>query len=192
SAGRGTGCRAAGTDWALGTAAGARALVSDGAAAEAGYRESIELLGRTEVRIMPARARLLYGEWLRRENRRTDAREQLASAYPALSAMGAEAVAERARRELAATGESVRRRTVEVSSVLTAQEAQIARLAGAGLTNPKIGAQLFLSPHTVEWRLRKVYAKLGIGSRKQLRDGRSAGQPVAVLGGGDDRLVAGD
>ncbi|GAA2209561.1 LuxR family transcriptional regulator [Nonomuraea monospora] len=159
---------ATGTDWALGTSAMVRAQVSAGASAEELYREAIERLGRTEVRTSLARARLLYGEWLRRENRRVDAREQLGVAYEALSGMGAEAFAERARRELQATGETVRRRGAEERAALTAQEAQIARLAGDGLTNPEIGAQLFISPHTVEWHLRKVFAKLGIVSRKQI------------------------
>ncbi|MEU8058527.1 helix-turn-helix transcriptional regulator [Microbispora bryophytorum] len=160
--------QAGGTDWALGTSASARALVSDGPAADALYREAVERLGRTEVRTTLARTRLLYGEWLRRENRRADAREQLGIAYEMLSDMGAEAFAERARRELQATGETVRTRTVETHTALTAQEAQIARLAGDGLTNPEIGAQLFISPHTVEWHLRKVFAKLGIASRRQI------------------------
>ncbi|MGN9781402.1 helix-turn-helix transcriptional regulator [Nonomuraea sp. ZG12] len=161
--------QASGTDWALGTSASARAQVSDGPAVETLYREAIERLGRTEVRTSLARARLLYGEWLRRENRRVDAREQLGIAYEMLSRMGSEAFAERARRELQATGETVRKRTAEVHTTLTAQEAQIARLAGDGLTNPEIGAQLFISPHTVEWHLRKVFAKLGIASRRQIR-----------------------
>ncbi|MFI7418660.1 AAA family ATPase [Nonomuraea sp. NPDC049684] len=161
--------RAGGTDWALGTSACVRAQVSDGSHAEALYGEAIERLGRTEVRTTLARTRLLYGEWLRRENRRLDAREQLGLAYEMLGDMGAEAFAERARRELQATGETVRKRTVETRATLTAQEAQIARLAGDGLTNPEIGAQLFISPHTVEWHLRKVFAKLGITSRKQIR-----------------------
>ncbi|GAB3904430.1 hypothetical protein GCM10027612_72370 [Microbispora bryophytorum subsp. camponoti] len=160
--------QAGGTDWALGTSASARAQVSDGPAADALYREAIERLGRTEVRTTLARTRLLYGEWLRRENRRADAREQLGIAYEMLSDMGAEAFAERARRELQATGETVRKRTVETHTALTAQEAQVARLAGDGLTNPEIGAQLFISPHTVEWHLRKVFAKLGIASRRQI------------------------
>ncbi|MEU7939175.1 helix-turn-helix transcriptional regulator [Microbispora bryophytorum] len=160
--------RAGATDWALGTSASARALVSDGPAADALYREAVERLGRTEVRTALACTRLLYGEWLRRENRRADAREQLGIAYEMLSDMGAEAFAERARRELQATGETVRKRTVETHTALTAQEAQIARLAGDGLTNPEIGAQLFISPHTVEWHLRKVFAKLGIASRRQI------------------------
>ncbi|MFD1502849.1 helix-turn-helix transcriptional regulator, partial [Streptosporangium lutulentum] len=161
--------QASGTDWALGTSAVARAQVSDGPAAEALYREAIERLGRTEVRITFARARLLYGEWLRRENRRLDAREHLGAAYEMFTQMGAEAFAERARRELQATGETIRKRPAEARATLTAQEAQIARLAGDGLTNPEIGAQLFISPHTVEWHLRKVFAKLGIASRKQIR-----------------------
>ncbi|MFI7704341.1 AAA family ATPase [Nonomuraea sp. NPDC049480] len=160
--------QASGTDWALGTSAGARAQVSDGPAAETLYREAIERLSRTEVRVTLARSRLLYGEWLRRENRRVDAREQLGIAYEMLSQMGADAFADRARRELQATGETVRKRTAEARATLTAQEAQIARLAGDGLTNPEIGAQLFISPHTVEWHLRKVFAKLGIVSRKQI------------------------
>ncbi|MEV1003945.1 AAA family ATPase [Nonomuraea sp. NPDC050202] len=160
--------QAAGTEWAVGTSALVRAQVSDGPEAEPLYREAIERLGRTEVRTSLARARLLYGEWLRRESRRVDAREQLSLAYESLSQMGAEAFAERARRELQATGETVRKRTVDERATLTAQEAQIARLAGDGLTNPEIGAQLFISPHTVEWHLRKVFTKLGIVSRKQI------------------------
>jgi len=160
---------ASGTDWALGTEAVARALLSERSAAEDAYREAIDRLGRTRIRGSLARAHLVYGEWLRRENRRVDAREQLRVAHEMFSRIGAEAFAERARRELQATGETVRRRTVQRRVELTTQEAQIARLAGEGLTNPEIGAQLFLSPHTVEWHLRKVFAKLGIGSRKQLR-----------------------
>ncbi|SNT55758.1 regulatory protein, luxR family [Streptosporangium subroseum] len=170
--------QASGTDWALGTSASARAQVSDGAAAETLYREAIERLGRTEVRVTFARARLLYGEWLRRENRRLDAREQLGAAYEMLGQIGAEAFAERARRELQAAGETVRKRPAEVRTNLTAQEAQIARLAGDGLTNPEIGAQLFISPHTVEWHLRKVFAKLGIASRKQIRTALLEGMPA--------------
>jgi DNA-binding CsgD family transcriptional regulator len=115
-----------------------------------------------------ARTRLLHGEWLRREGRRLDAREQLGIAHEMFSRIGAEAFAGRARRELEATGETVRRPAVEVRTRLTAQEAQIARLAGAGLTNSEIAAQLFISPHTVEWHLRKIFAKLGIGSRRQI------------------------
>ncbi|MEV0889969.1 AAA family ATPase [Promicromonospora sp. NPDC050262] len=157
------------TDWALGVAASARAQVSEGADAEEAYRESVERLGRTEVRLMLARAHLLYGEWLRLGNRRVDAREQLGVAYEMLSEMGAEAFAERARRGLQAAGETVRRRLPQPHTVLTPQESHIARLAGEGLTNPQIGTQLFISPHTVEWHLRKVFQKLGIVSRKQLR-----------------------
>ena len=112
---------------------------------------------------------LVYGEWLRRENRRVDAREQLRAAHEMLTDIGMEAFAERARRELLATGETVRKRTVETLDELTPQEAQIARLAADGHTNPEIGAQLFLSPRTVEWHLRKVFGKLGISSRRQLR-----------------------
>ncbi|MEV0999039.1 AAA family ATPase [Nonomuraea sp. NPDC050202] len=161
--------QASGTDWALGTSAMARAQVSGGPAADALYREAIERLGRTGVQVTYARSRLLYGEWLRRENRRAEAREQLAAAYEVLGRIGVEAFAERARRELEATGETVRRRPAEAGDTLTAQETQIARLAGAGLTNSEIGARLFISPHTVEWHLRKVFAKLGVASRRQLR-----------------------
>ena len=158
----------AGTDWALGLAARSRALLSDGDAAEGGYREAIDRLGRTRIRVDLARAHLVYGEWLRRENRRTDARTQLRTAHEMLAAMGLAAFAERARRELAATGETVRRRTVETTITLTSQEAYIARLACDGRTNAEIGAQLFLSVRTVEWHLRKIFIKLGIGSRREL------------------------
>ena len=160
---------ASGTAWALGIEARSRALLSRGEHAERLYREAIEQLGRTRLRTELARAHLLYGEWLRRENRRTDAREQLHHAYEMLSAMGAEGFAERARQELAATGQKVRKHAVETDDRLTAQEAQIARLARNGLTNPEISTQLFISPRTVEWHLRKVFAKLGISSRRQLR-----------------------
>ena len=161
---------AAGTDWALGTHARAAAMLADGATAERLYREAIERLARMHTRRSQtlARAHLLYGEWLRREHRRVDAREQLRVAHAMLSDMGADAFAERARRELLATGETVRKRTVETLDELTPQEVQVARLAADGQTNPEIGAQLFLSPRTVEWHLTKVFGKLGVSSRKEL------------------------
>ncbi len=159
---------AADTDWALGTHARAAAMLAEGEGAERLYREAIERLSRIKTRATLARARLLYGEWLRREHRRVDAREQLRVAYTMLSDMGMDAFAERARRELLATGETVRKRTVETLDELTPQEAQVARLAADGQTNPEIGAQLFLSPRTVEWHLTKAFGKLGITSRKQL------------------------
>jgi DNA-binding CsgD family transcriptional regulator len=162
--------RAAGTDWALGLEARSRALLSSGESAERLYREAIQRLGRTRVRAELARAHLLYGEWLRRQHRRVDARQQLRRGYEMLTAMGIDGFAERARRELMATGETVRKRTAETVSELTEQEAEIAQLAAAGQTNPEIGAKLFLSPRTVEWHLRKVFTKLGISSRKELRD----------------------
>jgi DNA-binding CsgD family transcriptional regulator len=160
---------AGGTDWALGVLARSRALLSDGRTAELLYRESLERLARSRVAVELARAHLVYGEWLRRENRRRDAREHLRTAHEMLHHFGANAFAERARRELLATGESVRRRSAEARDALTAQETQIARLAGEGKTNPEIGAELFLSPRTVEWHLRKVFTKLGVDSRKKLR-----------------------
>jgi ATP/maltotriose-dependent transcriptional regulator MalT len=156
------------TEWALGIEARVRALLSEGDAADSLYRESIDRLGRTRVRVELARGQLLYGEWLRREHRRVDAREQLRSAHDMLDTMGIGAFAERARRELLATGESVRKRTVETRDELTAQEAQIARLARDGLSNPEIGARLFISRRTVEYHLHKVFAKLDISSRNQL------------------------
>jgi DNA-binding CsgD family transcriptional regulator len=160
--------RASGSDWGLGLEARSRALLSSGASAERLYRESIERLGRTGVRLALARAHLLYGEWLRRERRRLDAREQLRTAHEMLTAMGVEAFAQRAERELLATGETARERTVETGGKLTAQEAQIARLARDGLSNPEIGAQLFISPRTVQYHLHKVFAKLDIRSRTEL------------------------
>jgi DNA-binding CsgD family transcriptional regulator len=170
--------RAGDTDWALGIEARCRALVSEDDAAEPLYHEAIERLGRTRVRVELARARLLYGEWLRRAGRRVDAREQLRGAHEQFIAIGAEGFAERARRELLATGETVRKRIPETRDDLTAQESQIARLAGVGRTNPEIGAELFISPRTVEWHLRKVFTKLGVSSRKELHaalpdDGRA-------------------
>ena len=157
------------TDWALGILARSRALLSGGLAADELYREAIERLSRTRLRPELARAHLLYGEWLRRENRRADARERLRVAHAMLADMGMEAFAERARRELLATGETVRKRTVKTLDELTAQEVQVARLAADGQTNAEIGAQLFLSPRTVEWHLSKVFGKLGVSSRKELR-----------------------
>jgi DNA-binding CsgD family transcriptional regulator len=171
-----------GTDWALGVDARSRALLSEGDAAEQLYLEAVERFGRTRILVSLARGHLVYGEWLRRENRRVDAREQLRLAHTMLADMGMEPMAERARRELLATGETVRKRTVETLDELTPQEAQIARLAADGQTNPEIGAQLFLSPRTVEWHLRKVFTKLGITSRRALRtalpDERAAAVPA--------------
>jgi DNA-binding CsgD family transcriptional regulator len=159
----------AGTEFALGIEARSRALLSDGATAEELYRESIDRLSRTQLRPELARAHLLYGEWLRREGRRVDAREQLRTAYDLLVAIGMEAFAERARRELVATGEKVRKRSPETRDELTPQEQQIARLARGGLSNPEIGTQLFVSARTVEWHLGKVFTKLRIASRRELR-----------------------
>jgi DNA-binding CsgD family transcriptional regulator len=161
--------RASGTDWALGIEARCRALLTEGEAADRLYQESIDLLSRTRMRPDLARAHLLYGEWLRRQRRRGQAREQLRAAHGMLEAMGMAAFAERARRELRATGETAARRTAGAGSQqLTAHEAQIARLARDGLTNPQIGARLFLSPRTVQYHLGNVFAKLGITSRSQL------------------------
>jgi DNA-binding CsgD family transcriptional regulator/tetratricopeptide (TPR) repeat protein len=161
--------RAIGAEWPLGIEARCRALLSRPAFAEDLYRDAIGCLEHTPIRLELARTHLLYGEWLRRENRRLDAREHLRTAHEAFVAMGAEAFAERAGRELATTGETVRKRTVDTQEELTAQEAQIARLAAEGRTNPEIGAELFISSRTVEWHLRKVYPKLGITSRRELR-----------------------
>lgn len=158
----------AGTDWALGVWARSAALLNDGNAAEALYHEAIERFDRGRVTCHLPRAQLVYGEWLRRENRRVDAREQLRAAHEAFSGIGAEAFAERARRELLATGETARKRTDDTRAFLTPQEAQIARLARDGLSNPEIGAQLFISPRTVQYHLRKVFLKLDITSRNQL------------------------
>jgi DNA-binding CsgD family transcriptional regulator len=156
------------TDWVLGIEARVRALLSEGETADGLYRKSIERLGRTRIRPQLARGHLLYGEWLRRERRRVDAREQLRTAHDMLDAMGIEAFAERAGRELQATGETARKRTVETRDELTAQEALIARLARDGLSNPEIGTRLFISPRTVKYHLRKVFIKLGISSRGEL------------------------
>jgi len=159
---------AVGTEWALGVQAWARALLSGGEAAEALYREAIERLERSRIAVHLARAHLVYGEWLRRENRRVDAREHLRAAHEMFSDAGAQAFADRAERELLATGETARARTDETRGGLTPQEAQIARLARDGLSNPEIGAQLFISPRTVQYHLRKVFQKLDITSRNQL------------------------
>jgi DNA-binding CsgD family transcriptional regulator len=159
---------ASGTDWALGIQARSHALLSEGDEAERLYREAVERLGRTRIRVELARAHLLYGEWLRRERRRGEARDPLRTAYQMLGAMGMEAFAERARRELGATGETARKRTVATRIELTVQEAQIARLARDGLSNPEIGTRLFLSPRTVQYHLGKVFSKLDITSRSQL------------------------
>ena len=160
---------ASGTDWALGLGARSRALISDGAVAEGLYRESIERLGRTRVRAELARAHLVYGEWLRRERRRTAARTQLRTAHDMFEAMGMNAFADRARRELKATGDSTQEATRSSDDrQLTAQEAQVARLARDGLSNSEIGARLFISARTVQYHLSKVFAKLGIASRGQL------------------------
>ncbi|BBY44461.1 helix-turn-helix transcriptional regulator [Mycolicibacterium celeriflavum] len=160
---------ASGTDWGLGTLASAKALLADGDDAEALFTEAIDHLERSPIAVQLARTRLRYGEWLRRNNRRADARRQLGAAHETFIRMGAQAFADRARRELTAAGEKVRKQPVASGDELTAQEAQIAALARDGLTNQEIGAQLFISTHTVEWHLRKVFVKLGITSRRQLR-----------------------
>jgi ATP/maltotriose-dependent transcriptional regulator MalT len=157
-------------DWALGIQARSRALLREGETAEALYREAIERFGRTRLRPEHARGRLLYGEWLRRQSRRVDARAELRGAHDAFVAMGADAFAQRARHELQATGAKVRKRLDETRDDLTPQEEHIARLASDGRTNPQIGAELFLSPRTVEWHLNKVFTKLGITSRRGLQD----------------------
>ncbi|MFI6579639.1 ATP-binding protein [Embleya sp. NPDC050493] len=164
-----------GSDWAHGVVARSRALLCEGPAADLLYREAIERLGRCRIAVHLARTHLVYGEWLRSENRIPDAREHLRIAYEMLQAFGAVAFAERARRELLATGESVRQRAVEVREALTAQEAQIARLAADGMTNSEIGAELFISARTVEWHLRKVFTKLDVNSRKKLRGALAQG-----------------
>ncbi|MEU1393116.1 MULTISPECIES: BREX system ATP-binding domain-containing protein [unclassified Nonomuraea] len=157
-------------EWAAGLEARARALVSGGAAADRHYAEAVERLGRTRLTFELARTRLVYGEWLRRERRRADARHHLKQAFEEFAAMGADGFAERARHELLATGEKVRKRTADTVDDLTPQEQHIARLARDGRTNAEIGAELYISDRTVEWHLRKVFGKLGIGSRKELRD----------------------
>ena len=157
------------TEWALGIEARSRALLSTGDIAERGFREAVGHLSRAQVHGELARAHLLYGEWLRRENRRPDARSELTLAHEMFTAMGMGGFAERTRRELLATGVTVRKRTADAAEQLTEQEALIARLARDGLSNPEIAAQLFISARTVEWHLRKVFTKLGISSRRQLR-----------------------
>ena len=161
--------RASGTEWVLGIEARSHAQLTDGAVADSLYREAIQRLGHTRLRLELARAHLLYGEWLRRERRRLEAREHLRTALEMFTSMGTEAFAGRAEHELVATGERVRKRTVETREELTAQEAQIARLARTGLSNAAIGERLFISPHTVAYHLRKVFSKLDITSRSQLR-----------------------
>jgi DNA-binding CsgD family transcriptional regulator len=160
--------RASGTDWALGIEARSRALLCDGEAAECLYREAIDRLARTRVRVELARSHLLYGEWLRRERRRLDARQQLRKAYELFLQFGAEAFAERARVELNATGERTRKRSPDTRDELTPQEAQISRLAAEGATNQEIAEQLFISASTVDYHLRKAFRKLGVRSRTQL------------------------
>jgi len=160
--------RAAGTDWALGIEARLRALLSDGNDAEELYKEAITRLGRTSIRVQLARAHLLYGEWLRRERRRLDARTELRTAYESFRDFGVDAFADRARLELEATGEHARKRTADTLGQLTPQELQIARLAAEGHTNKEIATRLFISASTVEYHLRKTFRKLGVTSRTQL------------------------
>jgi DNA-binding CsgD family transcriptional regulator len=145
-------------------------LASTGSAAESCYRVAIERFSKTNLRVDLARTHLLYGEWLRRGDRRGDAREQLRIAFDLLTAMGLTGFAERARRELLATGEKIRKRAEPAAGSLTAQETQIARLVRQGLSNPEIGTRLFLSPRTIEWHLRNIFGKVGVSSRRQLRD----------------------
>jgi len=159
---------ASGTDWIVGVAARSRALLTEGETAEDDYRLAIERLQRTPLGMELARAQLVYGEWLRRETRRVDSREQLRAAHALFERIGAAAFAERARRELSATGEKVQRKAEATAVQLTAQESQIARLAAQGLTNPEIATQIYVSPRTVEWHLRKIFNKLGIASRREL------------------------
>ena len=160
--------QAARTESALGIEARSRALLADGPAAEDLFREAIDRLARCRIALERARAHLLFGEWLRREGRRIDAREQLQTAHDMLAGFGMSAFAERARRELTATAGKPRKRSAESRDDLTAQEAEIADLARDGYSNREIGAQLFLSSRTIEWHMRKVFAKLGVSSRKEL------------------------
>jgi ATP/maltotriose-dependent transcriptional regulator MalT len=169
-----------GTDSALGIEARSRALLSEGGVADDHYRDAILQLSRTPLRTELARAYLLHGEWLRREGRRVEARESLRNSYEQFAAIGMEAFAERARRELVATGERVRKRGLDPRDSLTPQEEQIARLARDGQSNPEISAHLFLSTRTVEWHLRKVFAKLGIASRKELPKALALGDATPI------------
>jgi DNA-binding CsgD family transcriptional regulator len=175
--------RAADTDWALGVLARCRALLARDDDPEGAYRESLDRLGRTRIRVALARTRLVYGEWLRRQGRRVDAREQLRAAHEFFREAGMTGFAERTRHELAATGETARARTADTVVDLTEQEALIARLAADGRSNPEIGAQLYLSPRTVEWHLGKVFAKLGVTTRRELRTSAlgSGGRGLGVL-----------
>jgi DNA-binding CsgD family transcriptional regulator len=175
-----TKARATGTAWALGIEARSRALLSQDDVADGLFRGAIEHLSQTRVRAERARTHLLYGEYLRRTNRRVDARRELNAAYEMFSATGMAGFADRARHELLATGERVRQRSLETRDELTPQEEQIARLAGDGLSNPEISARLFLSPRTVEWHLHKVFGKLGVSSRKELRQVLSAQIRTAI------------
>jgi DNA-binding CsgD family transcriptional regulator len=172
--------RPSSTDWAIGIESRSRALLSEGDEAERLYREAIERLRRTRVRVQLARTHLLYGEWLRRERRRLDARVQLRAALELLTSIGADGFAARAERELQATGERVRKRQVETREQLTAQEIHVARLARDGLSNREIGARLIISQHTVAYHLRKVFSKLDVTSRNQL--GRALPQNVDSVG----------
>jgi DNA-binding CsgD family transcriptional regulator len=160
--------RASATDWALGVEARSRALLSDGHVAEGLYQRSVDLFARTPLRVELGRSLLVYGEWLRRQRRRRDGREQLGRAYEIFDSIGAEAFAERARIELRATGGYAYKRTVDTGELLSAQEGLVARLASGGASNSEIAAQLFISPATVAYHLRKVFVKLGISSRIQL------------------------
>jgi DNA-binding CsgD family transcriptional regulator len=170
--------RPAGTAWANGVEARCRALLNSGDSAEVLYLTAIDELDHGPARPDAARAHLLFGEWLRRQSRRVEARQQLRHAYESLGTMGMDAFADRARRELRATGETVRKRTVDTRGDLTAQEAQVARLARDGLSNPEIGGRLFISAHTVQYHLSKVFAKLGIRSRSQLDQALPRTSPI--------------
>jgi DNA-binding CsgD family transcriptional regulator len=172
---------ASGTDWALGIAARSRALLAEEGAAEVLYAETIERLKRTRVAVESARAHLVYGEWLRRQRRRLDARKELRIAHEMFTDFGMEAFAERTRVELLATGEHARKRTVETTANLTPQEEEIARLARDGFTNSEIGARLFISKHTVEYHLHKVFDKLGITSRNKLTQVLPSGADAGML-----------